>query len=140
MSESKPTDDLGAMFDRARRIAVGAAASVVESIQDEQKRNENSGLLSMDFNDLAERLAEKGKTTEVEARKYVDDMMKSSPASESTVDVPAWEEKESGSGFTASPMTSVNMADSAAEIQELTQIVQDLRRELEQMREARGNA
>lgn len=136
MSESKPTEDLGAMFDRARRIAVGAATSVVESIQDEQKRNENAGLLSMDFNDLAERLAAKGETTEVEARKYVNGMMNQSPASESTVDVPARDE----SGFTASPMTSVDVTDSAAEIQELTRIVQDLRRDLEQMRSERGNA
>ncbi|MEO1133188.1 MAG: hypothetical protein AAFX40_10835 [Cyanobacteria bacterium J06639_1] len=142
MSESKPTEDLGAMFDRARRIAVGAAASVVESIQDEQKREENSGLLSMEFNDLAERLAAKGEVTEVEARKYVDSVVNSAqtPASESTVDVAAQTESPPSEGVTASPMSPVDVADSAADIRELTQIVQELRRDLERMREERTNA
>jgi polyhydroxyalkanoate synthesis regulator phasin len=54
------------------RITLGATTSLVESIQDPQKREENLAQMQSSPNAFAERLAEKGAVAEVEARKFVD--------------------------------------------------------------------
>lgn len=57
------------------RVTLGATTSLVESIQDPQKREENLAQIRSNPNEFAERLAEKGAVTEGEARKFVDSVV-----------------------------------------------------------------
>jgi polyhydroxyalkanoate synthesis regulator phasin len=57
------------------RITLGATTSLVESIQDPQKREENLAQMQSSPNAFAERLAEKGAVAEVEARRFVDSVV-----------------------------------------------------------------
>jgi polyhydroxyalkanoate synthesis regulator phasin len=57
------------------RVTLGATTSLVESIQDPQKREENLAQIRLNPNEFAERLAEKGAVAEVEARKFVDSVV-----------------------------------------------------------------
>jgi polyhydroxyalkanoate synthesis regulator phasin len=72
---STNNDDLVDILHKGFRVTLGATASVLESIQDPVKRQENLQKLSSDpqqLNVLADELAEKGKVTEREARNLVD--------------------------------------------------------------------
>lgn len=55
-------------------ITLGATTSVVESIQDSQKREENLSQLNLGFDQLSQIWADKGEITESEARKMIDSM------------------------------------------------------------------
>ncbi len=68
-------DDLVNILHKGFRVTLGATASVLESIQDPAKRQENLRKLSSDpqqLTVLADELAEKGEVTEREARNLVD--------------------------------------------------------------------
>jgi hypothetical protein len=74
------------------RITLGASTSLVESIQDPLKREENLALIQSNPNAFAELLAEKGAVAEVEARRMVDSVVtqySGSSASPSNVSSPA---------------------------------------------------
>ncbi len=69
----EPTD-LGSWMTRARHIFYGTASSVVEMLQDPDKRTENISKLSLDLGDLADILATKGALTEAEALQYLEQL------------------------------------------------------------------
>lgn len=72
---STSNDDLVNILHKGFRVTLGATASVLESIQDPVKRQENLQKLSSDpqkLTVLADELAEKGEVTEREARNLVD--------------------------------------------------------------------
>lgn len=71
--------DIQELFTRARRIAFGTAASLVEILQDTDKRNQNLKKFSDDFNQLAEEMAIKGEETEMEARRQIDTWWSKTP-------------------------------------------------------------
>ena len=66
------TIDLSKLMQRSYYITLGATSSLLEVIQDPTKREENFKRLSRSFDDITQELAEKGVTTEAEARSYVD--------------------------------------------------------------------
>lgn len=55
-------------------VTLGATTSVVESLQDSQKREENISQLNLGFDQLSQIWADKGEITETEARKMIDSM------------------------------------------------------------------
>lgn len=57
------------------RIAIGAVASLVEAIQDPDKRAEAIADLQMEFNQKIREWAAKGAVTEQEARTIIDDLL-----------------------------------------------------------------
>ncbi len=57
------------------RITVGATASLVETLQDPQKRQGTFQDLQQEWDQKASQWAAKGTTTETEARQYVDQLM-----------------------------------------------------------------
>jgi polyhydroxyalkanoate synthesis regulator phasin len=59
-------------LQKGYRVSIGATASLIESLQDDQRREENLAKLRSDPNQLIEDLAIKGETTEREARNFVD--------------------------------------------------------------------
>ncbi|QIZ70895.1 hypothetical protein [Oxynema aestuarii] len=110
------------------RVGVGATTSLLESLQDEQKREENLADLQLEFNELTQKLAKKGEMTEREARNFVDTIFNQPGATPSE----------------STPETSANPPDSPSsstrkepeiqqEIEDLTAQVAALRAELERL-------
>jgi polyhydroxyalkanoate synthesis regulator phasin len=60
------------------RISLGASAFVVETLQDDQKREDNLRKLSSDWGQLAQEWADKGAVAEQEARNMVEQLFHSS--------------------------------------------------------------
>ncbi len=67
------SDNLTQLLQQRFRITLGATASLVETLQDPQKRNQNLSDLRSELNHLTQEWAEKGEVTEQEARNFVDD-------------------------------------------------------------------
>jgi polyhydroxyalkanoate synthesis regulator phasin len=106
-------------------ITLGAATSMVESLQDAQKRQENLNQLRLDPNQFTESLAAKGKTTEQDARTLVDQL---------------WSQRGDRTPTTATPNNVTNSTANyfQKELAELTQQIADIRNQLEQARQNKG--
>jgi len=144
------TIDLSKIMQRGYYVTLGATSSLLEVIQDPIKREENLRMLGRSFDEVTQKLAEKGVTTEAEARSYVDSFIAQQVSGTSTTN--------STSNSTSTGLTTVtttastvddsvpdNLTDKSAqavkssmrdEIQELTQQLASLRSELEQSRES----
>ena len=122
-------DTLMQSLQTSFRATVGAASTALESLQDAQKREENLQVLqNQDWEAVVQRLAEKGEITELEARRFVDELLGSqSPDGPRTVDVTG-EAEES----TAEPATE-------EELEALSEMVASLRQELEQLRNSQSD-
>lgn len=114
------------LLQKGFHITLGAAASAMESLQDAQKRQENIEQLRLNPNQFSENLAAKGKTTEQEARAFVDQL---------------WSQRSTGA-TTPATYESANANSTAnhfqQELQELTQQIAEIRNQLEQSRQSRG--
>ena len=112
------------------RVAVGATASLVETIQNPQKRDEAWSELSTQLNERTQEWAEKGKLTEEEARKVVDNLLQKNTtfSQETTTSTP------NASSSTPTPNPEVQ-----SELKELTEQIVALRTELEGLRQSDSN-
>lgn len=115
------------------RVGVGATASLLESIQDAQKREENLADLKLDASDLTKKWAEKGEMTEREARNFVDTLIDhqrspSEPSSSATPSAPSSEPP-------SSPPTSATNPEVYQDLQDLTAQIAALRSELENLQQ-----
>ncbi|MGL5192995.1 MAG: hypothetical protein ACRC8Y_05275 [Chroococcales cyanobacterium] len=115
------------------RVGVGATASLLESIQDPQKREENLADLKLDASDLTKKWAEKGELTEREARNFVDTLMdhQRSPSEPSSSATPPGPNSEPPS----SPPTSATNPEVYQDLQDLTAQISALRSELENLQQ-----
>ena len=122
------SDNLTQLVQQGFHVTLGATASLVETLQDPQKRNQNLSQLRLELSQMAQEWAAKGEMTEQEARNFVDNMLNqirnqppgsTSPASPSTV--------------TTSP-TQPASPDLQLELQELTAQLSAIRMELEKLR------
>ncbi|KPQ40380.1 MAG: hypothetical protein ACLFM4_06340 [Phormidium sp.] len=122
-------DTLMQSLQTSFRATVGAASTALESLQDAQKREENlQALQNQDWEAVVQRLAEKGEITELEARRFVDELLGSqSPDGPRTVDVTGDAEES-----TAEPATE-------EELEALSEMVASLRQELEQLRQSQSD-
>jgi polyhydroxyalkanoate synthesis regulator phasin len=103
------------------RLALGCAGTLVEWVQDEQKRQTQLQQWQAGMQQLVQELVAKGEKTEAEAREFVERLFqRTSPSSAPPppVDVEV----------TSAP------ADAATQLQELTQELSALRESLEQSR------
>jgi polyhydroxyalkanoate synthesis regulator phasin len=117
------SDTLVQTLRKGYRVTLGATASVIESLQDAQRREENFAKLRSDPNQLIEELATKGEITEREARSFVDGVFsQTSSASSSSPSSPAT--------APVSPQTAAIQED----LQELTAQLAAIRAELERLR------
>lgn len=122
------SDNLVQSLQNGLRVTLGATASLIEVLQDPQKRNENLTKLSQEWNQLAEEWAEKGKVTEQEARNFVDSMLAQRHHAASTDPTsPATATAPTDTSPTAPP-------DIQLELQELTAQIAAIRAELEKLR------
>lgn len=140
------TIDLGKIVQRGYYVTLGATSSLLEVIQDPIKRDENLRMLGRSFDEVTQELAEKGVTTEAEARSFVDNFIAQQVNGSSTIVDPEVTSLTTvtTTASTVDDNTSSNVvnkfdktvkASMRDEIQELTQQLASLRSELEQFRQ-----
>lgn len=129
MNSNNP-DHVVELLQKGFRITLGATTSLVESLQDSQKRDENLTKLRLEWSQLSEEWAEKGAETEQEARRFVDSMLANRDASTTG---------SSASSATASA-TPAAPPDIQEDIQELTAQIAAMRIELENLRNSNSSS
>jgi len=108
------------------RITVGAAASLVETLQDPQQRESTFSEFKTDFEQQVQQWASKGEVTEREARQMLERM---------------FSQQNSPAGSEATPTEDSAKPSSTgvqSEIQDLTATVVALRQELEELRQSQS--
>ncbi|MBS0017764.1 MAG: hypothetical protein KFF72_15700 [Arthrospira sp. SH-MAG29] len=129
-------DNLTQMLHQGFRVTLGATSSLIEILQDPQKRETNLETIQSQLNELAQEWADKGAITEEEARTFVDTLLsksestQSSEVDSSTITTPTDSTDSTESGV-SSPQTN-----EITEIQNLTSQIAKLREELERLRES----
>lgn len=110
------------MLQKGFRVTLGATTSLIEVLQDPEKRQENLAKLSQEWSQLSEDWAAKGFQTEQEARSFVDSLVSQQQSSTTAASPP--------SGTTAPTAPP----DVQLELQELTAQIAAIRAELERLR------
>lgn len=103
------------------RVTLGATASLIEVVQDPQKRSENLSKLRQEWSQLAEEWAVKGESTEQDARNFVDTVLTQRRA-------------QNPYPSTSPPMPTSTPPSVQTELQELTVQIATIRAELEKLR------
>jgi len=117
------TDFFWQSLQTGLRVSLGATASVWETLQDPEKRQESLTALQTEFQEKVQEWVAKGEITEQEARSFVDSFLKQPPGSSPSSPADPPEQPES----TAS-------GDAQESLEELTSQIADLRSELENLR------
>jgi polyhydroxyalkanoate synthesis regulator phasin len=106
------------------RTAVGATTSLMETLQDPQKREQTLSELNEEWQKKSQEWAEKGATTEQEARRLIENFwQKKSPESNT--------DESTGESTPDASTASSAKPNPAREVQELTEAIVSLRTELE---------
>ncbi len=125
------TLDLGWILQRGYYVTLGVAATLLESAQEPNKGLESLNALQQDFKLVAQELAEKGVTTEAEARRFVDTLLASQFGKQDG------QESTDGTGVTTVTTTAKPVSDKNVgledELKDLTKQVAALRSELESL-------
>jgi polyhydroxyalkanoate synthesis regulator phasin len=119
-------DVLSQLLQKGFRVTLGATASLIEILQDPQRRDENLAKLRGELAELAEEWASKGEMTEQEARNFVDTILSQRTQQNSST--------QSTSAGDATPSPSA-APDVQLDLQELTAQIAAIRAELEKLRE-----
>lgn len=126
------SDTFAQLLRKGFRVTLGATATLIESLQDPQRREANFSKFATEFSQLAEEWESKGVTTEQEARNFVDTLWRQqngSPDSQSTYSDPT-----STQPAQSSQSTSPATADVQQDLQELTAQLAAIRAEIEKLR------
>ncbi|MGK7898843.1 MAG: hypothetical protein AB4372_35815 [Xenococcus sp. (in: cyanobacteria)] len=105
------------------RMTVGAATSLVETVQNPQKRSEMLSQMQADLSQKTQEWSEKGEVTEQEARKFLDSLF----------------DRQSSDLNNRGTENSSTMSrpSSTSELQQLTDEIIALRKDLEQIRQSK---
>ena len=125
-------DNLTNLLQQGFHLTLGATASLVETLQDPQKRTENLSQISSELSHLANEWAAKGEMTEQEARNFATNFL-----NQLQNQVPTTSEA-SGTTVTNTP-TDVVPPDMQLDLQELTAEIAAMRAELEELRNSDSN-
>lgn len=120
-------DMVAELLKKGFHVTLGATASVVESIQDSQKRDENLSQLNLGFDQLSRIWADKGAITESEARRMIDGM-----ASQYGMNTPSTPTSSASYSRATSPAIDPSLQQ---ELKTLTNQLANIRLELTQMGE-----
>lgn len=120
--------DKNALFQTLQQglhVTVGATATLIETIQDPQKRTETLSELQSSLHQQAQQWSEKGLVTEEEARRFIDSWLaKYKPSTATTNGGSTW----------ATEGGNITYNNAQSEIQDLTEQIIALKAELEQAR------
>lgn len=126
------SNNLTELLQQGFRVTLGATASLVETLQDPQKRDQNLDAFQSELSYLATEWAQKGEMTEQEARNFVDNLL-SQIRNQRTSSTPE------ASSPTATTPTESAPPDVQLELQELTAQLAAIRTELEKLRDPDSN-
>ena len=129
------TEQLTDLFHQGFRVTLGATSSLIEILQNPDKRSENLGKIQSQFSELAQEWAEKGNTTEQEARNFVDTILSQGSQNLNTYTTTVTTEAE----VVTSTILLVSDPETVKEIQELTTQISELREELKCLRESNSS-
>ncbi|HEY9638799.1 MAG TPA: hypothetical protein V6D14_35775 [Coleofasciculaceae cyanobacterium] len=115
------------------RVSLGATTSLIETLQDPQKREENLSQLRLQLSQQVAEWAEKGEITEQEARNFIETVLRqqSNPGRSSTTETPT--------NTVTTPSTPTTSPSVQLEIEEMTVQIAALRTELEKLRNSSSN-
>ncbi|AFY69015.1 hypothetical protein Pse7367_0713 [Thalassoporum mexicanum PCC 7367] len=139
------TDDIATILQKTFHVSLGATASLVEMLQDPEKRTVTVETMLSDIDKFTAELAAKGAVTEVEARNFVDSFISDQI---NKPDAPAGS-TETGDASEATVDTAANevgdrpgAGDESVEsdIKDLTEQLAALRSELENIRQQDGDS
>ena len=122
------SNNLTQLLQKGLRVTLGATASLIEVLQDPQKREQNLARLRSDLGQLAEEWDTKGAMTEQEARNFVDTILEQR------------NRQQAQSSYNPTASVSTPAANPTAppdvqlELQELTAQIAAIRTELEKIR------
>ncbi|HEY9708007.1 MAG TPA: hypothetical protein V6D48_07360 [Oculatellaceae cyanobacterium] len=116
------------------RVSLGATTSLIETLQDPQKREENLSQLNSELRQRVAEWAEKGEITEQEARRLIEQILRqqSNPERPPTTATP--------SDTVTNPPTTAASPNAQREIEELTAQIAAIRTELEKIRNPEPNS
>jgi polyhydroxyalkanoate synthesis regulator phasin len=126
------SDTLVQLLQKGFRVTLGATASLIEVLQDPDKRDANLSKLGSELSQLAEEWAEKGEMTEQEARSFVDTIL-AKQANQATTETPSSSTTTATDAPAASPSVQL-------ELQELTAQLAAFRAEFEKLRDPDAGA
>ena len=112
------------MAQQGFRMTVGAATSLVETVQNPQKRAEMLAQMQADLSQKTQEWSEKGEVTEQEARKRLDNLFSGQ----------GWDLSNQG----ASNSSTTSEINASSDLQQLTAEIIALRKELEQIRQSKN--
>ncbi|WP_316432061.1 hypothetical protein [Leptolyngbya sp. NK1-12] len=121
------SDTLTQLIQKGFRVTLGATATLVEALQDPQRREANLDKLTTELSQLAEEWETKGISTEQEARNFVDTLWR--------------RETNPSAGQTAPPSPIPSLPresvspDVQQDLQELTAQIAAIRAEIERLRD-----
>lgn len=129
------SDTLTQLLQKGFRVTLGATATLVEAIQDPQRREASLSKLTAELSQLTEELETKGVTTEQEARNFVDTLWRQQNA-------PTSSPSTQPNPFTSQPPQTPPQTSSQAaptevqqDLQELTAQIAAIRAEIEKLRD-----
>lgn len=111
------------------RITVGATTSLLETIQDPQKRTKTISELQTELRQKTREWAEKGEITEQEARKMLDNLFRQR----------GWQSNSETTSTTRKTDSAAYSTNVESDLQELTEQIIALRTELEQLRKSKNS-
>lgn len=117
------------------QVTLGATSSLIEILQNPDKRHENLGKIQSQFSELAQEWAEKGKTTEREARNFVDTILSQGSQNFNTDTTAITTQAE----VVSSTIPLMLDPEPVKEIQELTTQISELREELRRLRDSNAS-
>ena len=107
------------------RVTIGAATSLVETVQNPQKRTEILSQIQADLSQKTQEWSEKGEVTEQEAKQFLDSLFNKQSGGVNYQETPSYSTTESQTNTTS-------------DLQQLTDDIIALRKELEQIRQSRN--
>ena len=122
------SNNLTQLLQKGLRVTLGATASLIEVLQDPEKREQNLARLRSDLSQLAEEWDTKGAMTEQEARNFVDTLLEQRNRQQAPS---SYDPTTQASTATATPTAP---PDVQLELQELTAQIAAIRTELEKLR------
>lgn len=119
------SDTLTQLLQKGLRVTLGATATLVEALQDSERREASVSKLTSDLSQLAETLEAKGANAEVEARNFVSTLWQQGSGAASPT-------SDAGSGGMPTPPASTQ-PEVQQDLQELTAQIAAIRAEIERL-------
>ena len=123
--------DLIQLLQKSFHVTLGATASLVEILQDPERREQNLSKLRLELSELAQEWSEKGAMTETEARNFMDNFLAQHGGQGSS-------QSSEPISMTTTTASSVASPDTQLELQELTAQLAAIRAELEKLQNEPG--